>query len=195
GGWLQKRVTLIMPLDIRQWACVRYFFLLLLVIGGVGGFALRAEAAKMTTAFAVIEYSEHADLQTFGENVGRGRRGGVVVQEISGPLAIETSLRLSHLVGHIQMILGMQQIDLRFRIKILASPRQVQRVYREMYGADTDYIAFYAPRSKTIFLAASTLRPEVIVHEIAHVIVDRYFGKAPSVKVHELLAQYVETQM
>jgi hypothetical protein len=89
----------------------------------------------------------------------------------------------------------MRPKGLHFRIEIFTTDAEVQAVFKKEYNRQVDFIAFYSPRSETIYVANNKLRRSVFAHEIAHAIIDRYFDKSPPVKVHELLAQYVEKQL
>ena len=95
----------------------------------------------------------------------------------------------------VQEILEMYPAKLRFTITLLPSKKEVQEQYRQQYDRDVEFIAFYAPETDTVYVSVKDIDLHVFAHELAHVIIDHYFNRAPPVKIHEVLAQYVETQI
>jgi hypothetical protein len=85
--------------------------------------------------------------------------------------------------------------EVKFTVSLLSSDDEVQRIYRSKYGKSVDYIAFYSPRDKTVFVSVKDIDTGVLAHEIAHVIIDLFYGIATPAKIHEVLAQYVETHL
>ena len=71
----------------------------------------------------------------------------------------------------------------------------MREIFRKKYGRDVDYIAFYSPRDKTVYVSVSDVELTVLAHEIGHVIIDFYYGMATPQKIHEVLAQYVEEHL
>lgn len=174
---------------------MRYLRPLLLTLVTLGFLVMQGNAAEIKTAFAVITYADESLLKTFNKKVGRRRYGFGFSQKNSSTAAKIARKQTDQLIGRVQEILDMRPNGLHFTIEILATPKQIQQVYFKEYGRTVDFIAFYSPRSETIYFAANKLQRTVIAHEIAHAVIDRYFDKAPPVKVHELLAQYVEKQL
>jgi len=78
---------------------------------------------------------------------------------------------------------------------MLPSDEEVQAVYKKKYREDVDFIAFYSPRDKTIFVSVPDTNLGVLAHEIAHAVIDLYYGRATPLKIHEVLAQYVESHL
>ncbi len=156
--------------------------------------ALFADAAEVKTAFATVHYETKDSLKYFNYKIGCDSDDGVCLNSKHLP-EISAGMLISSIVDRIQNILGMKIAGLNFHIHLLSSEKDVQYVYKKIYGKDVNYIAFYSPRKETIYIAIDTLRRTVLTHEITHAIVDRYFKRSPPVKVHELLAQYVEKQL
>ncbi len=155
----------------------------------------KVDAAEIKSAFAVIYYTDEKLLRTFNKKVGSSRYGFGFGRKSSGLPEETAEQQMNQLIGRVQEILDMRPAGLQFTIKILATPAQVQQAHFKEYKRKVDFIAFYSPRSETVYVAASKLERAVIAHEIAHAVIDRYFDKAPPVKIHELLAQYVEKQL
>lgn len=155
---------------------------------------MTAQAAEVKTAFATIHYKDKEELKDFNRRVGCARAEKTCLSNTAFPEA-STGLLISKIVKRIETILDIRPHELNFHIHLLPSTEAVQASYLKLYGKKVDYIAFYSPRKETIYVAASSLKRSVLVHEIAHAIVDQYFYKAPPVKIHELLAQYVENRL
>jgi len=150
-------------------------------------------AAEIDTAFTVVKYTDESQLKTLNKRVSERIFG---FGSSKAETLVETSrAQINHLVGRVQEILDMRPPGLHFTIELFEDPDQVQAIYLKQYGRKVDFIAFYSPRSETIYVAVNKLRRNVLAHEIAHAVIDRYFDKAPPVKIHELLAQYVEKQL
>lgn len=85
--------------------------------------------------------------------------------------------------------------EVGFSLVLLSSDREVQVVFRRKYGKDVDYISFYSPRDKTIYVSVRDVDTGVMAHEITHLIIDLYYGIGTPEKIHEVLAQYVESHL
>lgn len=160
----------------------------------LGFSTLSASAATVQSAFATVHYANRGSLQEFNNKLGCTIPRGTCLGNIALPEA-STGLLISALVEHVHQLLDLETHRLHFHIHLLPGTKEVQNAYADLYGDDVDYIAFYSPRTKTIYLAVDQLKLNVFAHEITHAIVDRYFDKQPPVKIHEMLAQYVEKQL
>ena len=174
---------------------MRYLRPLLLTLVALGFLVVQVNATEIKTAFAVIKYADESLLKTFNNKVGRSSYGFGFSQKSSGTADNIARKQTDQLIGRVQEILDMRPEGLHFTIEILATPEQIQQVYLKEFGRKVDFIAFYSPRSETVYFAANKLQRTVVAHEIAHAVIDRYFDKAPPVKIHELLAQFVEKQL
>jgi hypothetical protein len=99
------------------------------------------------------------------------------------------------LIERVETILEMYPKELKFNITLLSSDNEVQDVFRKKYGRTVNYISFYSPRDKTIYVSVKDIELGVLAHEIAHVIIDFYYGMSTPRKIHEVLAQYVENHL
>jgi len=81
-------------------------------------------------------------------------------------------------------------------IKVARDTRQLQDIYRRLYGTSVPaHKGFYIYEQDTLYIAASDLTKEVMGHELGHVVVSNYFVVQPSVKAAEVLAGYIEFQL
>lgn len=80
-----------------------------------------------------------------------------------------------------------------FDITILKDDDEVAEKFKEIYGKDCNYIAFYSRTKKMIYLSAKHSRLNVVTHELGHAIAEMHFErKSPSRTLHEVIAQFAE---
>ncbi|MEW6594351.1 MAG: hypothetical protein AB1413_05705 [Thermodesulfobacteriota bacterium] len=159
-------------------------------------FAAPATADELETRYARVVYADEGLLRALNEEVvpsgglfSLGRRPQqVTIQD-------ELRNKLNTVVEKVMAVLEMRPKNLRFTLVLLPDAREVQRVFRENYGKEVDYIAFYSPKQKTMYLSVRDAELRVMAHEIGHVVVDHYFDVPPPAKIHELLAQFAETHV
>jgi hypothetical protein len=157
------------------------------------GFPL--QAAEITTAFTRINYADEQLLNTFNQKISTSAFGFGFARKSASNSQETAQKQVDQLVGRVQEILDMRPPGLKFTIELLPAPDDVRNTYMQLYQRRVDFIAFYSPRNETVYFAVNKLQRNVFAHEVAHAIIDRYFDKAPPVKIHELLAQYVEKQL
>ncbi len=166
----------------------------------LAGFLLVASAAaafasELKTQYTIVTYDKEEQLRKFNREVSFGSLSYLLRNRRSITSDDEVRNKVDVLVERVEAILDMFPRDLKFRIVLLSNDREVQRVYKNRYGAAVDYISFYSPRDKTVYISVDDVRLGVLAHELAHVILDFYFGVSPPVKIHEVLAQFVETHL
>lgn len=154
----------------------------------------QAHSAQVRTPFATILYENRATLKDFTTKIGCTYASGSCLGN-NALLEASAGLLVSDMVETIKSLLDMHPENLKFHIQILDYPDDVKYMYQTLYGKEKDYIAFYSPENETIYVATGSLKRSVLVHEMAHAIIDSYFDKSPPVKIHELLAQYVEGEI
>ncbi len=157
--------------------------------------AASAFAAELKTQYAVVRYDKEEQLRKFNKEVSLGSLSYLLRNRKSITSDDEVRNKIDVLVERVESVLDMFPRDLKFRIVLLSTDTEVQRVYKNKYGASVDYISFYSPRDKTVYISVDDIRIGVLAHELAHVILDFYFGVSPPTKIHELLAQFVETHL
>jgi hypothetical protein len=104
----------------------------------------------------------------------------------------EVRSKIDVIVEKVKTVLDMYPKDMKFKIVIYNSAKEVQAAYKRIYGMDVDYIAFYSRSEDTVFLSAKKTTLRRVTHEIAHVVVEKYHVVSPPNKIHEVLAQYAE---
>ncbi|MBA4373095.1 MAG: hypothetical protein C0402_09585 [Thermodesulfovibrio sp.] len=158
---------------------------------------LTAEAfsAELRTQYTTLVYEKDELLRDFNHAVSLGSLNHLLRSRKSITADDEIKNKIDVLIERIQAVLDMRPRELKFKIVLLATDTDVQKIYRSKYNANADFIAFYSQRDKTIYLSVSDIRLGVLAHELAHMIIDHYFGVPPPVKIHEVLAQFVEEHL
>jgi hypothetical protein len=147
-------------------------------------------AFEIKSRYATLIYKDEKQLLEFNKkalkNISYRGESVIFADEVTGKLDI--------LIEEVILILVQSRPaqELKFKIMLLPSDADIQKIYSERYGKGDDYIAFYSPKDNTIFISADDLRPGVLAHELAHVIINSYFYNAPTKMIHEALAQFVE---
>jgi len=91
-----------------------------------------------------------------------------------------------------QDVLDMYPNGLHVTVKITPTRDSIQVAHAARYGVGTEAIAFYVFENNTIYATAKALSTSVLAHEMAHCIIDYYFGIRPPRKIEEMLAMYVD---
>jgi hypothetical protein len=151
--------------------------------------------AELKTRYGTIHYGNEKLLRDFDGEVSlrslsyltRGKKNETVGDEVVNKVDI--------IVGRVEAVLEMFPKNLSLTVTLLPSEKEVQRIYREKYGVDVDYIAFYSPKDETIYISVNDARLGVLAHEVAHAVIDHYFGVSPPAKIHEVLSQFVESHL
>ncbi len=154
-----------------------------------------AYAQEIITRTCRIQFAGDDELRQFNKRVkmgtfsfGFGNQTRVTVEE-------DVKRKVNLTIARVQEILEMFPRGLKFDIVLLPSEEDVQRIYREQYNLEVNFIAFYSPKTNTAYFSTRDVSLTVFAHELAHAVINHYFDNAPPVKIHELLAQYVESQM
>lgn len=158
--------------------------------------ATAVAAEEIESRYARVVYADEGLIRAFNEEVVPG--GGLFsLGRRPQQVTVQDELRnkLNNIVEKVMAVLEMYPKNLRFTLMLLPDAREVQRVYRENFGKEVNYIAFYSPKQKTMYLSVRDVELRVIAHEIGHVVVDHYFDVPPPVKIHEVLAQFAETHI
>ncbi|MDQ7786789.1 MAG: hypothetical protein RDU01_04205 [Thermodesulfovibrionales bacterium] len=152
-------------------------------------------AHELKSRFTTIVYNSEDLVRKFNKELSLGRlsyllknRPGITVED-------EVGNKVDVIIERVETILEMFPRDVKFTIILLPSEDEVQAVYKNKYGRSVDYIAFYAPKDRILYISVRDVDIGVLAHEIAHVIIDFYYGISTPTKIHEVLAQYVETHL
>lgn len=152
-------------------------------------------ADELKTHYATIIYDQEEQLSKFNKRISVKS-----LSDVTGSTAVltagdEVRYKLDLLVEKIERLLHVCPRDLKFDVRLLTSTAEVQQHYRIKYGINSDYIAFYSPQNKTVFISVNDLNKYVLAHELTHVIIGQYFMNPPSAIIQEILAHFVETHI
>ena len=152
-------------------------------------------AGTLESRYATIIYDNEELLRDF--NKGLRLRGLAYLMGNRSSLTASDEIRnkVDIVIERVQLVLEMYVKTLKFKIVLLSSAREVRRVYRSKYGRDADFISFFVPGEKTVYISVDDMDLRLFSHEVAHAVIDQYFRVSPSVKIHEMLAKYAETHM
>jgi hypothetical protein len=158
-------------------------------------FSSVSSASELKSRYTTIMYGNEDQVRRFNDEVSLGslsyllrNRGGITTGD-------EVKNKVDIIIERVESILEMYPKALQFHIVLFPSDNEVQAIFRKIYGKDVDYIAFYSPRDKTVYVSVKNIELTVLAHEIGHVIIDFYYGTATPQKIHEVLAQYVEEHL
>ncbi len=119
-----------------------------------------------------------------GSQIGRGESAGA-----------ELANMVDILFLRVCDILDMQLYSYKGNIKICVNQAQLNEIYNRLFGKELGQKSFYVYDLNTIYISADNFTREILGHEMAHAVICHYFVVAPSVKVQEILASYVEYQL
>jgi hypothetical protein len=152
-------------------------------------------AYELKSRYTTIIYTGDDQIRRFNREISLGSLSYLLKSNPSITAEDELKNKMDVLIERVETILEMYPKELRFNIALLSSDNEVQDVFREKYYRTVDYIAFYSPRDKTLYVSVKDIELGVLAHEIAHVVIDFYYGMATPTKIHEVLAQYVENHI
>lgn len=153
-----------------------------------------ATAAEIHSRIATLSYDRIELLRQFNKKV---RLGGGFFSFGGSAANVDDEVRkkLDQFGGRVQEILEMRPDKFHFKVVLLPNSKAVDQVYAEQFRLTKGFIAFFSPKTDTIYVSVEDVRPKVFAHELAHAVIHHYFHRAPPTKIHELLAQYVESQL
>lgn len=107
----------------------------------------------------------------------------------------ELAAKCDILFERAEEILDMYPPGIHVTLKVVASRDTISQVHKAQYDVGTDAPAIYLFESNTIYAWAKEISESVLIHEMAHCILDHYFQVRPPRKIEELLAMHVDAQM
>ena len=107
----------------------------------------------------------------------------------------EVAERLERLLKRAEEILDMYPPKMKLVVKIFAEDDSLQDAYFRIFGTRPGYRAFYIHEYGTIYTSEYGISDSVIIHEMAHAIIDNYFSANPPPKVGEILSTYVDMHL
>ena len=107
----------------------------------------------------------------------------------------EICYRLDKLYNRVQDVLGMHPKIPKINIVIFKNRDELNDEFAKIFGKNEDFRSFYVYKHNTICTSESDIEDSVIIHEMAHAIIDHYFSVIPPETVGEILASYVDLHL
>lgn len=174
--------------------CIILFTLFLLSDAvPVTSLAQPLEYAKISTQYATVSYQDKTLLRLFNKRIKLRSMGYLMKRGGSIQLSLEgdVSRKIDIIVERVETILGMWPKNFKVHIFVMRTANDVQTLYKKKYLRESNFLAFYAPLEKSIYISADDAESIVLAHELAHAVIDQYFTETASLKIHELLSDYV----
>ena len=150
---------------------------------------------SMESRYATITYDSDDLLKEFNSGVRLGSLSYLMRNKSNMTVADEVRNKVDIIAEKVQLVLEMYPKTLKFRVVLLAAASDVRRVYKVRYGRDVNFISFYSPGEKTLYISTDDVNLRIFGHELAHAVIDQYFKVSPAVKIHELLAKFAESHL
>ncbi len=117
------------------------------------------------------------------------------VDEILQQIKAELADAVDTLFMRVSDMLDMRLYGFRGSLKVCRNKEHLGRIYRDLFHKELGAQSFYVSDLNTIYVSGESFTAQVVGHEMTHALVSRYFVVSPSVKIHEILAKYVEYQL
>lgn len=92
-------------------------------------------------------------------------------------------------------LLDMYPPGIHVVIRVEREIQDIHNAHAAHYGFGTSAVAFYLLENNTVYAAAGSVTESVLAHEMAHCVVDHYFGVRPPRKIEEMLAMFVDEHL
>ena len=127
-----------------------------------------------------IIYPTDKDLEKFDNRIFAKGFGGV-------------KNKVDYILDNVSQLLGIKDIShMKFDIILMKNKKEVSEEYYKLYALSVDYVAFYAPDESRVYLALDYVNKPILAHELAHMIIDKYFVVGVTREIHEIIAEFVE---
>jgi hypothetical protein len=135
-------------------------------------------------------------LETFNNSLFIGRFSFFFKKKKAITVEDEVRNKIDMISMKAEKILEMYPPNLHYAMELCKDTEKVGDLYKARYSnPGRDILGFYYPPADTVYVSARDAELRVVAHEIGHVVIDKYFRNRPPVKIHELLAQFVEAHI
>jgi hypothetical protein len=135
-----------------------------------------------------IRYLDAEHLNTFTMRIGGFRYTSRGLDD--NPLNVKT--RVDEIMEKVRATLDMYPADFHISIQLYPDYQSIEAIFRQFTHTGQVPLAFYANRTKSIYVNAGSITDGVLAHEMAHAVINFYFEVPPPAKMQEILAQYVD---
>lgn len=138
-----------------------------------------------------IKYTEADHLRNFTLRIGGFKFTSTGLDD--NPVNVKT--RVDEVMEKVQSILDMHPEEMHISIILYPDHDSLTQIYRQFVLDRVVPIAFYAQKTKSIYVDVSSVTDGVLGHELAHAVINFYFVPPPPAKMQEILAQYVDLHL
>lgn len=168
----------------------------------IGTGSLRAEASKelagwqrIDSKYCTLWIHPELELGKINRKVSTWRVRPRVKAEREDTPASELAAKCDTLFRKAQEILDMYPPGVHTTVRIEKERDRLAGAHARRHGYGTRAIAFYEFEENTIYAWAKELSESVLVHEMAHCIIDHYFRVRPPRRIEEMLAVHVDANL
>ncbi len=156
-----------------------------------------AQGQDIKTKYSRVIYTDIDDLKEFNSSLRIGPLDYLLKHRAKGDdtLSGRVAEKVDIILERVETILEMYPRNFRVDIKIIHNSKEVDKIYRERYSKKVDFISFYFPLERVIYISSEDSSSNILAHELAHAVIDQYYGGITPVKVQEILAQYVDEHL
>lgn len=153
-------------------------------------------ANELRTRYATIIYEQEDYLSQFNKRISIQSFSDLKESTKNITESDEVIYKLDAIIEKIEKLLHVYIMDLKFNIILLPTATEVKKYYKIEYGGIAfDYVAFYCPHNKTVYISLNDINEYVLAHELTHVLIAQYFKDSASAIIQEILAHFVETHI
>ncbi len=150
---------------------------------------------RIDSRYCTIQFDAGVEVSKVNRKVStRWIDSRIKVPKDTGPES-ELAAKCDILFRRAQEVLDMYPPGMHVTIRVTRDSSFVGRVHEAHYGRGTEAIAIYLFQENTIYASAKDISESVLIHEMAHSIIDHFFQARPPRKIEEMLAMYVDAHM
>lgn len=157
------------------------------------------ERSVFSTRFCTVFYEKDVNLETINRrinfrfsdlyNPAGFREDGIL------PTEDILSDKFDAVFSRVEEILDMYPPRIHVAINIYKTRDALDNAYEEIFNAKNTAPSFYVYKTNTIYTTERTISANILAHEMAHCIIDRYFVILPPRKIQEMLAAYADVHL
>ena len=153
--------------------------------------AAQTEWKEYETNCCTIKYTDDSYLKNFTLRIGGFKFTSKGLDE---RLSL-VKPRIDKIMEKVQAALDMHPSDMHIAIVLYPDYKSLEKIFRQFTVTGHTPLAFYANRTKSIYVDVSSITDGVLAHEMAHGVINFYFKIPPPRKMQEILAQYVDLHL
>ena len=143
------------------------------------------------TNCCTIHYSDDDHLRTFTLRIG----GFKFTSEGLDQRLSLVKPRMDEIMEKVQAALDMHPPEIHIKIFLYPDFGSLDKEFRKFTLTRKTPLAFYAHKTRSIYVDVSSITDGVLAHEMAHGVINFYFKTPPPAKMQEILAQYVDLHL